>query len=438
MVIDHTGGLIYGKITILYQNIILNLKILSVKRKVKYVMRYYIKKIISVCMLVILVSAMMTGCFPTTENKPNSNSSFSENSSSEVNNQNDASKFPTYIEDTDIEKLTIKANVNIPADFDINQKVSIASAKPLNWDKETIVSGISNGRQVVDEFSGENTGPNDLFYSYTFDDDSNLTFYLGLGSVSYYTEMETEYQYAYYFDNYENFKYEDTLKKMFSDENIDGIEKSNAVNNANQVISLLEIDDILGEPQIYSMDAASVNFLQDEYDARDKYGNKVNKWSDEQEAYLLIYPVLYQNIPSLCMNANGENELISSSKVYFVYGKKGLITFNVSGIFDVKCTVQDSYTYSPLDAIQSVKDSFENLIMDTEIEISLIKLAYITRYDFDNITEWQIEPVWFIEGKYVNAASDSVDGKDNLVDQNYTKIISAVNGETVPLVSIGG
>lgn len=399
-------------------------------------MRIYIKKIISVCMLVVLMSAMMTGCFPTTENKQNSNSSLSGDNSSGANNENDVSEFPTYIEDRDVEKLTIKANVNIPADFDIYQKVSIVSAKPATWDRENIVSGISNGRQVVDEFSGENSGPDDRFYSYTFNDDSNLTFYLG--SVSYNTEMEAEYQYTYYFDNYENFKDEDTLKKMFSDKNIDGIEKSDAVDNANQVISLLDIDDILGEPQIYSMDAASVNFLQDEYDARDKYGEKVSKWSDEQEAYLLIYPVLYQNIPSLCMNANGENELISSSKVYFIYGKNGLITFNVSGIFDVKSTVQESYTYSPLDAIQSVKDSFENIIMDTEIEISLIKLAYITRYDFDNITEWRIEPVWFIDGKYINSTSDSVDGKDNLVDQNYTTIISAVSGETIPLVSIGG
>lgn len=399
-------------------------------------MRIYIKKIISVCMLVVLVSAMMTGCFPTTENRQNSNSSLSGDNSSGANNENDVSEFPTYIEDRDVEKLTIKANVNIPADFDINQKVSIVSAKPVTWDRENIVSGLSNGRQIVDEISGENSGPDDIFYSYTFDDNSNLVF--SLGNVSYYTEMEAEYQYTYYFDNYENFKDEDTLKKMFSDKNIDGIEKSDAVNNANQVISLLEIDDILGGPQIYSMDAASVNFLQDEYDARDKYGEKVSKWSDEQEAYLLIYPVLYQNIPLLCINATGENESISLSKVYFIYGKNGLITFNVSGVFDVKSTVQESYTYSPLDAVQSIKDSFENIIMDTEIEISLIKLAYITRYDFENITEWRIEPVWFIDGKYINSTSDSVDGKDNLVDQDYTTIISAVSGETIPLVSIGG
>ena len=178
-------------------------------------------------MLVILVSAMMTGCFPTTENKPNSNSALSENSSSGLNNQNDTSEFPTYIEDTDIEKLTIKANVNIPADFDMNQKVSIASAKPVTWDKESIVSGISDGRQIVDEFSDEMTGPDDLFYSYIFDDESDLTF--SLGTVSYRTEMEIEYNYTYYFDNYKNFKEKDTLKKIFNNKNIDGIEKSDAV-----------------------------------------------------------------------------------------------------------------------------------------------------------------------------------------------------------------
>ena len=402
-------------------------------------MRIYIKKIISVCMLVVLVSTMMTGCFPTTENKQNSNSSLSGDNSSGANNENDTSEFPTYIEDTDIEKLTIKANVNIPADFDINQKMSIVSAKPVTWDRENIVSGLSDGRQVVDESSGENTGPDDIYYSYTFDDNSNLTFFLG--SVSYYTEKEVEFNYTYYFDNYKNFKDDDTLKSMFSDKNIDGFEKSDAVYNANQVISLLEIDDILGEPQIYSMDAASVNFLQDEYDVRDKYGEKVSKWNSEQDAYLLVYPVLYQNIPSLYMNATGENELITSPRVYFVYGKNGLITFYVSGIFDVTNTIQESYICSALDAVQYVKNSFENIILDNEIEITMIKLGYIARYDFDNFTEWRIEPVWFIDGKYgkcKNSLSDIIDIKENLEGQNYTAIISAVSGEAIPLVSIGG
>jgi regulatory protein YycI of two-component signal transduction system YycFG len=190
------------------------------------------------------------------------------------------------------------------------------------------------------------------------------------------------------------------------------------------------------------MDAATVNQLQDEYDTRDKYGEKVSKWGYEQDAYLLIYPVLYQNIPSLSiMNATGENEFISSSRVYFIYGRNGLIAFEVSGVFDVKSTIQDSYICSTLDVVQSIKKSFENIILDNEIEITMIKLGYIARYDFDNFTEWRIEPVWFIDGKYgkcKNSLSDIIDIKENLEGQNYTAIISAVSGEAIPLVSIGG
>ena len=89
----------------------------------------------------------------------------------------------------------------------------------------------------------------------------------------------------------------------------------------------------------------------------------------------------------------------------------------------------------------SIKKSFENIILDNEIEITMIKLGYIARYDFDNFTEWRIEPVWFIDGKYgkcKNSLSDIIDIKENLEGQNYTAIISAVSGEAIPLVSIGG
>ncbi len=50
----------------------------------------------------------------------------------------------------------------------------------------------------------------------------------------------------------------------------------------------------------------------------------------------------------------------------------------------------------------------------------MIKLGYIARYDFDNFTEWRIEPVWFIDGKYgkcKNSLSDIIDIKENLEGQ---------------------
>lgn len=398
---------------------------------------YSIKKNIRIIMLVILVAVMMTGCFPTTEDKPNS--SLLENSS---NNQNDAREFPTYIEDTDIEKLTIKANVNFPDNLDVNQKVSTSTAKLVTWDRDSFVAEFSNGRQVVDELSGDNMGPGDTFYSYGYEDGSRLAFYFG--TVSYRTEMSDEHQYSYYFNYFENFKDENALGNMFSDKNIDGVEKSAALDSAKKVTALLEIDDILGWPQIYTMDADSVNQLQDEMDAKDKYGNPVSKWTSEQEAYLLVYPVLYQNIPSLYLStANNTNEMMSSSKVWFVYGRNGLISFDISRIFDVESTIQEAPVCSPLGVVKILKSSFENIIMDRELTISSIKLGYIVRQDMSDITkgnfdELKFEPVWFVDGKYEEVTTNSSDKKGTGSNPNYFAIISAVSGETIPVNSIGG
>lgn len=368
-----------------------------------------------------------TGCFPNVDTDSKI--------SSTNNSQNSTIDFPTHIENNDIDNLKIDADVILPTNFDTNQKVSIASAEYRTWDRESIVSEISNGRQIEDESYGENTGPNDLFYSYTFDDNANLIF--SSDSLFYSTEMAVDFQYAYYFDSYENYIYDNTLSEMFSKDKINGIEKSDALSSANKIVSLLNINDVLAEPKIYSLDAATMNELQNTSDATDKYGNPLEKWGSEQEAYLVVYPVIYRNIPSLKMNAVSENELISSSNVYFIYGRNGLISFYVSGIFNIKNIEQESPIVSPVNAIENVKNYFNNIIMDSEIDILLIKLVYIKKCDFENIKDLKVEPVWFIYGKYKNTLPDSSESKDILINDKYITLISAVTGETIPISSIG-
>ena len=137
------------------------------------------------------------------------------------------------------------------------------------------------------------------------------------------------------------------------------------------------------------------------------------------------------------MNAVSENELISSSNVYFIYGRNGLISFYVSGIFNIKNIEQESPIVSPVNAIENVKNYFNNIIMDSEIDILLIKLVYIKKCDFENIKDLKVEPVWFIYGKYKNTLPDSSDSKDILINDKYITLISAVTGETIPISSIG-
>ena len=76
-----------------------------------------------------------------------------------------------------------------------------------------------------------------------------------------------------------------------------------------------------------------------------------------------------------------------------------------------------------------MENYYENIILDTEIFVNRIKLVYVIRNDLETITEWTVEPVWLVEGKYTDSAyggKDGREGKDSIVERPYTILISAV------------
>lgn len=382
--------------------------------------------VISTLFVFVICIFIITGCFPSVD---------MESSATYDELDNLTSDYPLHIKDNDIEHLNIDAEIIIPPNFNTKQKISKSTAEYREWDRENIVSKISNGRQIEDQEYGENTSEDDLFYSYNFNDNSNLTF--TTDSILYTTKMAVDFQYAYYFDSYQNYIYDNTLAELFTEKQIDGIDKNDALNSAKEIISLLNIDDVLGDPNIYSMDANTMNKFQNESGSTDKYGNQLDEWSEEQEAYLLIYPVLYQNLPSFKINALGENEMISSSNVYFIYGRNGIISFYVSGIFEIKTTELDSQVLSPLNAIENTKHFFDGIIMDSDLDILMMRLVYIKRNSFEDYNSLKIEPVWLIYGNYDTVSSESSHSKETLTNDEYIAIISAVTGENIPIQSIG-
>ncbi|WP_407721404.1 hypothetical protein [Ruminococcus sp. JE7B6] len=111
--------------------------------------------------------------------------------------------------------------------------------------------------------------------------------------------------------------------------------------------------------------------------------------------------------------------------------------FQFSIYIDIKKAEQKSSVLSPVNAVENVKNYFNNIIMDSEIDIQMIKLVYIKKCDFEKIKDLKVEPVWFIYGNYKNTLSESSDQKDMLINDTYITLISAVTGETIPIVSIG-
>ena len=378
-----------------------------------------------------------TGCFPDVDNTSISNQIITDpeytDSIEEFKEESIAIPQHIYYE---TDNLVINADVSFADGLDLNSELSSISLKYRNWNHEYVISELFKDREITNTRTSENSTPDDLIYTYTFDDNSSL--YFTNGSVRYITEYSEKFQYSFYFDYYKNFLSENTLSEIFSEPEIDGLDKNEAVSKSNKVISALKINDITGEPLVYSMDAETINSIQDEKNAKDKYGNEPDRFTYDQEAYVIIYPILYNNLPSLQFRATGINENYYGSAAYVVYGRNGVINFKVSEIYDVNLIIDKKQIYSPVKAKDDLIQYFNSIITDSKLNISLIKLGYITRSSYSIKNELTIqgdmvlEPVWMIYGQFDNDSSPS-NPKEKL-SSDYFSLISALTGEKL----IGG
>ena len=202
---------------------------------------------------IILCTAFMTGCFPTvgagTTEAPGK-SSVSEGSES-VSEQSDtptASDFPEHIVSRNVDRLNIDADVILPAEFDPTVKTASASAAFKVWNTDAMLSFFTENHTVTDETTSENTGPDDLIHVYTLDDDSDVVF--SDGDFWYSTVAEKEFEYAYYFDEFDNYIRPETLPELFGTADISGLDKNEALQQTRTILDIAQISDRTGQPQV--------------------------------------------------------------------------------------------------------------------------------------------------------------------------------------------
>ena len=395
-------------------------------------MKRFMKTIACIGLVLAMALGALTGCFPSAENNSAGTGNSGTNGSLQnQTNPNDVSKYPSSIDDRDIPNLIIKVNVKMPEHYDLNRVLSTVTAEPKNWDKARIVSAVAGGRAVTEESSGENSGPDDKFYSYVLDDNSYLRF--SMGCAGYYTGAADEYEYDFYYDTFDNNK--DSLQKFFTDEELDGISKSDAIDEANRLISLLGIGDLVGEPQIYSMSAEDADYVRQEFQLEDKYGQTVPEWGAEQEAYYIVYPMHYQALASKGLTGGFETGGFYSSAFRVIYGRNGLIEFEAESIYDVKETIREGFLYPPTDVVADIKGYFSDVILDSILWFSSLDLTYVVTYENDSMTKWKVEPVWFTQGKFQEDPTDEK-AKKGTSGRLFTVMISAVSGEMLPVTSV--
>ena len=393
---------------------------------------------------IILCTAFMTGCFPTvgagTTEAPGK-TSVSEGSES-VSEQSDtptASDFPEHIVSRNVDRLNIDADVILPAEFDPTVKTASASAAFKVWNTDAMLSFFTENHTVTDETTSENTGPDDLIHVYTLDDDSDVVF--SDGDFWYSTVAEKEFEYAYYFDEFDNYIRPETLPELFGTADISGLVKNEALQQTRTILDIAQISDRTGQPQVSTISSETVNRMLTENSSADKSGNPVQQWTSAQDAYLIVYPLLYTGLPSLQLNAMGENTLYNNANIWFIYGQNGLISCKLISITDLPAAENAAPLLSPYDVAAKIEDFFHDIIIDAPLNISLMKLGYLTETTFDDPKSARLIPVWMICGEFEGDDAEVTEKDEKSVSQQgktYLALINAVTGESLPISSIGG
>lgn len=395
---------------------------------------------------IILCSAFVTGCFPTvgagtaeTPGKtpvPANSESVSEQSDTPA-----ASDFPAHIVSQNVDRLNIDADVILPAEFDPTVRTASASADFKVWNTDAMLSFFTENHTVTDETTSENTGPDDLIHVYTLDDDSDVVF--SDGDFWYSTVAEKEFEYAYYFDEFDNYIRPETLPELFGSADISGLDRNEALQQTQAILDAAQLSDRTGQPQVSTLSSGTINQMIAGSGTADKNGDPVQQWTSDQDAYLIVYPLLYTGLPALQLNAMGENTLYNNSNVWFIYGKNGLISCKLISITDLPAAENAAPLLSPADVAAKIEGYFKDIIIDAPLNISLMKLGYLTETTFEDPAHANLIPVWMVCGEFESDGDEEeVTEKDeksvSQQGQTYLALINAVTGESLPISSIGG
>ena len=335
-------------------------------------------------------------------------------------------------------KSTTPKFVNIKLDKNLSVKADIigANAKNLktntiflkNFDEEQTKKVFLKNKKVVKT----NEVVNWLFPEYKdkffdFSDGSYLT--KQYGSLVYSTPYFEDREYDNVLSGTTYFIRSD-LKEVFNKTTLENIDKNIAIETVKNAANGVGISN-LGKPEVVALDLKTLESEWEDYET--KNGVPPRKWEKADEAYAVIFPVVYDNInitnkgyanPANQMNATG-------SRIMGVVTKGGLIYFTASGIYEVGKILKEKITPITLEtALAKVKNKYKNVLLTDPVRVSKIALEYVPTVSNDKALNYKLVPAWVFSAKQETTVNDKK-GDTFKTSAEFTILINAETGQEI-------
>jgi hypothetical protein len=324
--------------------------------------------------------------------------------------------------------LELEENLNIKADIfgGNNKKLKNYSISLKNLEADKIVDNLSKDKKIIENREVQN----ELFPEFkdkyfSFSDGSYLTIqYQTLRySDSFYSKREYESVISgstYFIRN--------DLKDVFQETTLEGIDKNKAIEEVKNAINDLDISNA-GNPDVIALDYKTLESEWEDYETKD--GSSPRKFEKEDEAYVVIFPVVLDdtNITNKGYS-NAANQMDAmGSRIMGVVGKEGLIFLTVQGIYEIGETLKDKISPISLEtALNKVKNKYKDVLITDPMLISKISLEYVPTVSTTDGIKYKLIPAWVFLGKQ-DLTIDDKKGGSFQVSSEFSIMINAENGE---------
>lgn len=333
-----------------------------------------------------VIMSSLCGCYPTGENKINNNIS----NYIEATEKQDSIPSETLnsSEETsgkiDLELKNVKVSLELP-DY-TEGFVNKISAKMKEWSDDDLKKIFFPNDQELAYNEYNVSFENVKCHSYETNDERFLMY--EPGCISYYDSKKRR-DYSYTLISSSIFSID--MQETFSYVEFDDFSIMQAKDTVESYFNKLKIDN-LSDPIVYSITSDDANKFFDSFGAiTDKHGNPLEKWKEQQQCYILLYPLEYNGVE---FSTTMENYILA------IITKDDLIELSCRYLID-ESTVESeniNFEYNAEKALNTIINKYEKLIIDSPIYINSCKLSYIKSTGIINVFQ-SYKPVWEISLK---------------------------------------
>lgn len=360
---------------------------------------------------VLLSVTLLSGCYPTGDQDPRSDIVNEEITASNTANTSSCQS----IGDTSDEN---SPRQNISYDLTLPQNtpstVSQIRLQARKWKENEIESLFLDDKTVVDQYTYEpDFFPDDLCYVYRTSDDWQVIRAPGQFTADNLAVKDGNFHYAAVYPSF-------TKVCLANDEELSAFSRDDAVKRVNEILDKLDIP--YGDPYIIPVKADVANeFLKADEERYDDFS--YTPWGEENEIYILIYPLIYEGIELTIdeMKIPGANDYGSGASIEAVVSKNDILSIRGKTLFQAEYETEEQIPvkYDAEYSLNKIKEFYEPQIISEETRFNNCKLVYVPiRKESEEYLSFA--PAWEFDGE--------VDSQYSLTKMPISQFVYAHNG----------